>query len=169
MSKPPRVGGEATDAPRGLASTTADRGQLGERELHRSGPARGTRRRICRRAELQRRKHETLEGLDWMLGVEHRPRSLDSLGGADAVLNAATDVVLERVRCAPDGAPTQDEAACALLRGSLGFSCEAADTTVAPCEFSHVALPSPYVVDLLTSGGLSVARGLARDDAALSH
>ena len=150
MSNRPASELKATDAPRGLASTAADRGRLGERELHRSGLARGTRRRNGRRAELQ----QNLEALDWIFGVEHRPRSLHSLGGADAVLNAATDVVLERIRCAPDWAPTQDEAACALLRGSVGYSCEAADTTVAFCEFSHVALPpdartSTYVVDLL--------------------
>ena len=66
---------------------------------------RGARRRLGRRVDLQRRQHETLEALHWMLGVEHRPRCLDSLGGADAVLMAATDMVLERVRCAPDGAP----------------------------------------------------------------
>ena len=45
------------------------------------------------------------------------------------------DVVPERVRCAPDGDPIQDEAACALLRGPVSFSCDAADTTVAPDEF----------------------------------
>ena len=51
-----------------------------------SGLARSTRRITGRRAELQRRQRETLEALDWMLGVEYRPRSLESLGGADAVL-----------------------------------------------------------------------------------
>ena len=68
MSKPPRVGVEATDAPRGLASTAVGRRQLGERELPRSDLASGTRRRIGRRAVSQRRQHETLEALGWMLG-----------------------------------------------------------------------------------------------------
>ena len=69
-------------------------------------------------------------------------------------------MVLECVRCAPDGA-SLDEAACALLRGAGNVSCQTADTTVAPCEFSPVARPSdarplPYVVDLLGTAGPSV-------------
>ena len=91
------------------------------------------------------------------------------LGGADAVLNAATDEVLERVRCAPDGSPAQDEAACALLRGLVGCSCEAADTTVAPYEFSHVALPPDALASrTFWTCWLSVARGVTKDDAALA-
>ena len=81
------------------------------------------------------------------------PRTADSWGCAVARGGELADVprcnaasvstscpfrrVLERVRCAPDGAPPQDEAACALLRGSVGYPRDAADTTVAPCEFSR--------------------------------
>ena len=76
MSKPPRVGVEATDAPRGLASTAVR--AAGRTRTASLSLASGARRRIGRRAVLQRRQHETLEALDWMLGVEHRPRSLVS-------------------------------------------------------------------------------------------
>ena len=50
------------------------------------------------------------------------------------VSTSRPDVVLERFRCAPDVDPTQDEAACALLRGPVSNSCDAADTTVASYE-----------------------------------
>ena len=152
MSKPLRVGVEATDAPRRLASIAADRGQLetGSASLRLGQRCAEEKWQTCRVATPPACDPRGSR-LDTRRGVP--PAKPCFLGGAVAVLNAAFRKVFESVSAERQTGP-QDEAACSLLRNSVGYPCDAADTTVAPYDFSHVALPpdaraSPYVVDLL--------------------
>ena len=81
-------------------------------------------------------------------------------------------MVLGRVRCAHDRAPT-----CALLRGSVGYPCEAADTTRGALRVFPRRLPpnEPYRVESFDAGEsalyfgrskwspLALRKGLTRD------
>ena len=94
----------------------------------------------------------------WMLGSARRERPLDGLGRRDGLKERVSHLLQSRVVCAPDGAPSEDEAACALLRGAVDYSTGSADTTVAPYDSDHVSLPpdskqSPFVGDLLETSG----------------